>query len=137
MPVCACYIRSMKKLIGLIIIVFLSMSVEAKHLYYEKDYQGVWCGQHNGQTEVKLFDYTRVDCVTDTETVEFDFAKKWAECTGQALYYSLITGKSPACVLIMENGEKDNIYLQRLQKLSDKYNFKIYTMTPSDMEQSQ
>ena len=60
MPVCACYIRSMKKLIGIIILISLSMSVEAKHLYYEKDYQSIWCGQHNGQTEVKLFDYNNL-----------------------------------------------------------------------------
>ena len=35
--------------------------------------------------------------------VEFDFAEKWAEAVGQALYYALKTGKKPAVVLIMED----------------------------------
>lgn len=129
-----CYSTIMKILLSLTLLLLFSITAEARHLHYEKEYQKVWCEQHCGQTEVKLFDDTRVDCITDTEVIEFDFASKWAECTGQSLYYGLITGKSPACVLIMENGEMDTIYLKRLQKLSDKYGFKIYTIIPIDIE---
>ena len=39
--------------------------------------------------------------------VEFDFANKWAECIGQALYYGQKTNRTPACVLIIENPTKD------------------------------
>lgn len=43
--------------------------------------------------EYRLSDNTRVDCMTDTLAVEFDFANKWAECIGQALYYGKQTKK--------------------------------------------
>lgn len=66
--------------------------------------------------EYKLSDKTRVDCLTDKLAVEVDFAPKWAECIGQALYYGKMTGKRPACVLIMERGEKDLKYLNRLRR---------------------
>ena len=59
-------------------------------------------------------DKTRVDCLTPTLAVEIDFANKWAECIGQALYYGKMTNRQPACVLIMENPEKDTKYLNRL-----------------------
>ena len=123
----------MKKIVCLIIILFFA-SVEAKHIYREKDYQYSWCMKHQGQLEVQLFDYTRADCITNTEVVEFDFASKWAECTGQALYYGLLTDKSPVCILIIEDFKKDIIYFKRLQQLSNKYRFKIDIMTPKDIK---
>ena len=60
----------MKKIVCLIIILFFA-SVEAKHIYREKDYQYSWCMKHQGQLEVQLFDYTRADYITNTEVVEF------------------------------------------------------------------
>ena len=123
----------MKVLLCILILLSFAAIVEAKHLHYEKEYQDAWCKQHCGKSEVRLFDNTRVDCITEKEAIEFDFANKWAECTGQALYYRLITGKTPACVLIIENKDKETIYLQRLQGLSNKYGFKVYTMTPADI----
>lgn len=35
---------------------------------------------------------------------------------GQALYYGKMTNRQPACVLIMENPEKDTKYLNRLRR---------------------
>ena len=82
--------------------------------------------------EYRLSDNTRVDCMTDTLAVEFDFANKWAECIGQALYYGRQTKKQPACVLIMENGEKDLKYLYRLRRAAYKkgVNMRTYTIKP-------
>lgn len=87
----------------------------AKHLHSEKEYQEFWCNKHNGIMEYKLNDKTRVDCLTDTLAVEVDFAPKWHECIGQALYYSKKTHRTPACVLIIENGKKDEKFVQRLR----------------------
>lgn len=94
----------MKKFLLFIIFVFLVLPLptEAKKLYNEKYYQNKWCSQWNGKQEVRLLDFTRVDCVTKNYAVEFDFAKKWAECFGQATHYADITRKKPACILIME-----------------------------------
>lgn len=103
------------------------------HKYYEKDYQHAWCSANSGQAEVILADKTRVDCVTKTHAVEFDFAKKWGESIGQALYYSAMTGKKAGVVLIMENGEKDNKYLERLMKVADLHGITVWVMTDADM----
>lgn len=71
----------------------------------EADYALPFCEALGGQSEVTLFDRTRVDCLTDDEAIEVDYAYKWAESIGQALYYAEITGKRPAVMLIVKPGE--------------------------------
>lgn len=39
--------------------------------------------------EYKNHDKTRVDCLTETHAVEFDFAKKWAESSGASFILSI------------------------------------------------
>lgn len=94
----------------------------------EREYQEIWCNRVNGVMEYVLDDRTRVDCLTEEYAIEFDFAKKWAEAIGQALYYSLKTGKKPGIVLIMED-HKDDKYLKRLKAVSDSYNIKVWTVS--------
>jgi len=53
-----------------------------------------------GEIEYRLPDRTRVDCLTDNFAIEYDFTHKWAEAIGQALHYSLMTGKNGGIVLI-------------------------------------
>lgn len=65
--------------------------------------------------EYRLNDKTRVDCLLPTMAVEIDFAPKWHECIGQALYYGRKTRRTPACALIIENPEKDLRFLYRLR----------------------
>lgn len=72
----------------------------------ERDYQKAWCDAHGGTIEVVLPDNTRVDCLTATHAIEFDFAPKWAEAIGQSLHYAALTGKSPGVVLIMAPGDE-------------------------------
>lgn len=126
----------MKKFIILILLLIAILPVEAKRIYAEKVYQTQWCKAHNGKMEYRLSDKARVDCLTDTLAVEFDFANKWAECVGQALYYGRQTKKQPACVLIMENGEKDTKYLYRLRRAAYKkgVNMRTYTMKPEQIK---
>lgn len=85
--------------------------------------------------EYQLEDKTRVDCLTSNLAVEFDFAPKWAECIGQALYYGKKTKRIPACALIMENPIKDEIYLYRLRytvykkrRKQPSFQFKTFTI---------
>lgn len=101
--------------LGLILILTTSFA-SAKRLYPESEYQQYWCNKRGGVMEYKLNDKTRVDCLLPDLAVEFDFANKWAECIGQALYYSKMTNRQAACVLIMENPEKDTKYLNRLRR---------------------
>lgn len=101
---------------GVILLILLIIPrCYAKHLQPEKVYQTKWCNARGGILEYKLDDSTRVDCLLPTMAVEIDFAPKWAECIGQALYYGQKTNRIPACVLIMENPEKDLKYLKRLR----------------------
>lgn len=120
-----------KKIFYCILIVFVfifSNFAYAKRFHLEAYYQTKWCNENKGQTEFELKDLTRVDCLTDTEAVEFDFANKWAECIGQSLYYGISTNKTPACALIIEQ-EKDKRYIERLQTVADKLGIKVYIIS--------
>lgn len=99
----------------------------------ESWYQRQWCREHQGIVEYLLLDKTRCDCLTETHAVEFDFGPKWAEATGQALYYSLQTGKRAGIVLILEK-ETDYKYWLRLNTTIQHFNLPIDTwmMTPPD-----
>jgi hypothetical protein len=117
----------MKKILLFLVI---AMPVQAKHLHPEKYYQELWCNSHNGTLEYKLNDSTRVDCLLDDMAVEFDFAPKWAECIGQALYYGKKTNRKPVCVLIMEKPKTDYKYLYRLDYTVKDMDFYIQTIEP-------
>lgn len=122
----------MKKLV--ILLLLIALPVQAKHEFKEKEYQNYWCNLQNGITEYKLDDNTRVDCLTDKYAVEVDFAPKWSECIGQAVYYAKKTNRKPACLLIIESPD-DVRFLYRLkyavnQKKKIK-GFGIYTIDNS------
>ena len=101
----------------------------AKHLYPEKYYQDYWCKEQKGQTEVKLIDDTRIDCLTKTHAIEFDFASKWAEAIGQSLHYSRMSGKNAGIVLIIEDNS-DYKYYNKIKPLCEQYNIALWQMTP-------
>lgn len=107
----------------IISILFIASLVSAG----EKEYQEAWCDKANGIMEYVLDDRTRVDCLTEEYAIEFDFAKKWAEAIGQALHYSIKTGKKPGVVLIMKD-RKDDKYLKRLKAVSERYDIKVWTV---------
>jgi len=87
------------------------------------------CKKWNGTPEYTLDDGARVDCLTDQYAVEFDFSNKWAEAVGQALYYSMKTGKKAGIVLIM-NGNSSQAHLERLKEVIGYYklDIKIWTL---------
>lgn len=115
-----------------LLFIFITDFSYAQHLHKEKEYQTYWCSKNNGTTETVLDDRSKVDCVLEDYAVEFDFAKKWAEAVGQALYYSLKTGKKPGIVLILE-GPEDEKHLVKLEKLAKEYGIKVWVMRPQDL----
>ncbi len=133
--------RIWRNIFFIFLCIFLTVNgAYSSHQYSERTYQEQWCKAHGGQLEYKLNDKTRVDCLTDTLAVEFDFANKWHECIGQALYYGQKTKRTPACVLIMERHEKDVKYLKRLRyavynkkKISE---FRTFTIKPQQINTS-
>lgn len=88
-----------------------TMKSNEKEAYYVEN----WCKTGFGIREFMLLDKTRVDCLTKDYAIEFDFAHKWAESIGQALYYSKMTNKNPAVVLILTKPE-DIKYAKRIEK---------------------
>lgn len=123
------------KFIATIISVFMFCGVaSAAHLHKEKDYQDAWCNRVKGVQEFRLEDKARVDCLTSEYAIEFDFAPKWAESIGQALYYGLKTGKTPGVVLIMENEDSEGQFFDRLKAVADKYGIMIWRMTANELE---
>ena len=87
--------------------------------------------------EVILPDKARVDCVTATHAIEFDFAPKWAESIGQALYYGEVLQKQPGIVLIIENLEKDQKYINRVKTVAVKNGITLWLMYPEDMKNTE
>lgn len=124
--------RMQKILVIVCLLICSTPAIAAKRLYSEATYQKAWCEKRGGITEYVLSDKARVDCLTPTLAVEFDFANKWAECIGQALYYGRQTNRQAACVLIMERGEKDLKYLRRLRNAAYRkgVNLRTFTMKP-------
>lgn len=109
-----------------VLFLFQSQAMSAK-LYNEHWYQNQWCTRWGGRQEVKLEDFTRIDCVTKNYVVEFDFGRKWAECLGQSLHYSAMTGKKGACILILEK-PSDYKYFERLRLLGKKHGIQVWYM---------
>ncbi len=114
----------MSKLLALSLV--LTLSLEAKHLHKEKVYQEHFCKAYEGITEYRLKDKTRVDCLLQDYAIEVDFAQKWAESIGQSLYYAVQTSRKPAVLLIMEDKEKDQKYLDRLENVSKTHDISIW-----------
>lgn len=101
-----------------------------KHQHSESSYQHAWCEKHCGVEEYENDDFTRVDCLTKTHAVEFDFANKWAESVGQAEHYAHKTGKKGKVVLILENPRKEKVYYKRVKELGKIHNFDVEYVTP-------
>lgn len=69
---------------------------------YERDIAKPWCDEMKGISQ-RLKGGTEVDCVTDAVAYEIDFAKKWAEGLGQALFYSSETKRKAGVALILRS----------------------------------
>ena len=115
----------MKKLLILLWLTLAILPIACARTHNEAYYQDKWCSVNNGQTEYRLEDYTRVDCLTDTHTIEFDFAKKWAESIGQSLHYARMTDKKAGIVLIIEK-DKDIVYYNRIKPLCEQLGITLW-----------
>ena len=101
------------KFVLILLLILISTPVFA-HEHNEASYQHAWCKLYNGIEEYENKDFTRVDCLTKTNAVEFDFANKWAESIGQALHYEYMTGKKGMVVLIPSIQNSFNARYMRL-----------------------
>ncbi len=69
--------------------------------------------KYEAETEVVLFDQTRVDLLNDEYAIEVDWSRKWAEAVGQSLYYAAVTGRKPAVILLVKDATAERRYVYR------------------------
>ena len=81
-----------------------TIALAAALLSSEADYRDHICSVDGWQTEVRLPNGTRADCVSETHAWELDFGSKWAEALGQSLNYAAETGKRPGIILVCKRG---------------------------------
>ena len=120
-----------KTLILATAILLLASPSQAKHINVERHYQDIWCSEQGGQTEARMSDGTRCDCLTDDMATEVDFARKFYEGITQALHYSMLTGRPGGLLLIVEDA-KEWRYVERARKIIEFYTLPItlYTIQP-------
>lgn len=108
-------------------------SIASPKLHKEAEYQNKWCSAMYGTKEFRLEDKTRVDCLTATHAIEFDFANKVYESIGQSLYYSIKTNKKPGIVLIVEKPASEQKYIDRMIQIASKQGIDCWLMYESDL----
>ena len=125
----------MKIFLVVVVLILVPGHGLAKTAHHERRYQEFWCRRAGGLTEVVLSDRTRVDCLTREYAVEVDFAVKWAEAVGQALFYGAMTGRKPGILLIMEK-DGDVRYLKRLRLVIENSApaVRVWTVRPEDLK---
>lgn len=125
----------MKKSVQLLLLLmvpcfcFASNYPDEVNLPKEKFYLEWWCRDNSGKPYFNLNDYVRIDCLTENEAIEVDFAYKWREALGQAMYYSMLTGKIGSMVLIGVSN-MDEKFIERAHQtiLHHGTNIKIYAI---------
>ena len=75
----------------------LAASAEPETWYAEKAQQ-----THGGEIEVRIFDGSRVDLLTNTHAFEIEKSHKWREAIGKSLHHALLTGRKAGIILAME-----------------------------------
>ena len=100
----------------------------------EKDYQIKWCNEMGGQSEVVLDDKSRVDCLLDKYAIEVEYAYKWKESIGQALFYAIKTDRLPGILLIMDNTAGSTKNLERLKLVASHTWIKVWVVYPNFLD---
>ena len=90
----------------------------------ETDISIRWCLENEGIPEVVFDDNTRVDCLTSSHAIEFEWAYNWAEAVGQSLKYASNSGRRAGIMLILKS-EKDEKYFHRLSLMINHYGLPI------------
>ena len=97
----------------------------------EAYYRDQWANANKARIEVRLPDGTRCDAVTSSHAVEVEWAHKWYQGFGQALWYGFQLNKKPGIVMILRT-EADRKYVYRIQSLAahHKVDLKVWIIEP-------
>jgi len=85
--------------------------------------------KYAAEVEVRLWDNTRVDLLSAEYAWEVDRPVKWSEAIGQALYYSLVTGKKPG-IILLQSDPAEARFIYRCQAVCAKYDIRLEIEKP-------
>ncbi len=88
--------------------------------------------RYNAECEVTLFDGSRVDLLNDEYAIEVDWARKWPEAVGQALWYSILTHKRPAVLLLTRDRRADLRFLLRATAVCERSGIRLFVEVADD-----
>lgn len=91
----------------------LSAEPVRKNEAYYRDLLAIEVG---GKVEQQMGDGTRCDIITDTHAIEVDWASKWKEGIGQALWYGFQSNRPAKLALIVRN-QRDRVHVLRCRSL--------------------
>jgi len=69
--------------------------------------------KYEALTEWMLPDRSRVDLLSEKIAWEVDWAPKWAEGIGQAIYYAAWTERAGGLILLVKDPEREKVYVLR------------------------
>lgn len=96
----------------LLLLLSFSLPFLLKAQKYESDYADLIQCELGGKREFAVTS-GYVDLLTDEFAIEVEFANKWKQSIGQALWYGLQTNRKPAIVLVKRE-PKDQKYAIQL-----------------------
>ena len=83
------------------------------------DHEPVW-SQYIARTwwmhaepEFVAADGSRVDILSSEVAWEVEWAKKWQESIGQAVWYSIVTSRKGGVILLLRNKPTEKVYIAR------------------------
>jgi len=103
------------QLLFAVLILFPSTCIFAQHT--ESDYVNLIVKELGGEREVSV-QSGRVDILNNQYAIEVDWANKWKQSIGQALWYAQQTNKKAGIVLILRDKKDYKYFIQLSSTLS-------------------
>jgi hypothetical protein len=92
----------------------------------ENDWTQANAARFGAKAQVRLWDGSYCDLVSDLHSIEVERAAKWKEAVGQALYYAILTDKRPAIILLTQDPAGDVRHLHRCQTVCAKHGIRLW-----------
>jgi hypothetical protein len=91
------------------------------------EYKTKWCSDNGGKVDyVHEDDASKVACIRDRYVIDVAHVGKWKEAVGQALFFSVITGKKPGVALIVPDTTEDANNFKNLKLVAGKFNIRVW-----------
>lgn len=109
------------------LLLLLIAPLYGKEALPERWYQQRVAEKLGGKMEARV-ENGRVDVLTGSYAIEVEFAAKWKQSIGQALWYSLQTNKPAGIVLVITDDKRDRPHVIRLGSVISKNKLPIKLM---------